>query len=120
MAPEEPAVHVGEEVAESDASAGHRTGKLRVFLFFICLGLFGRVAALAMLTSVVDVVALGGGGGDAGGAGSSHGAAPSRPHGKDSVAPRARASKRMADLAEPGRPAKKRRGKPTPVPVLSG
>ena len=77
-----------------------------------------------MLTPVVGVAALGGGGGDAGGAGSSHGAAPSRPHGKDSVAPRPRAPKRTADPAEPGRPAKKKRGgghgRPTPVPVLTG
>ena len=37
VAPEEPAAHGDEEVAESDAGARHRAGKLRVFLFFICL-----------------------------------------------------------------------------------
>ena len=55
-----------------------------------------------------------------GGAGSSHGAVPSRPDGKDSVAPRPRGSKRAADMAEPGRPAKKKRTKPTPVQVWTG
>ena len=76
--------------------------------------------AQATLTPVVGVAALGGGGGEAGGARSSHGAALSRPHEKDSVAPRPRALKRTTDPAEPRRPAKKRRAKPMPVPVLSG
>ena len=74
----------------------------------------------ATLMPVAGVAVLGGGGGNAGGAGSSHGAAPSRSHGKDSVAPRPRGSKRAADPAEPGRPAKKKRVKPTPVPILTG
>nr|XP_020146631.1 uncharacterized protein LOC109731864 [Aegilops tauschii subsp. strangulata] len=77
-----------------------------------------------MLTPVVGVVALGGGGGYAGGAGSSHGAAPSRPHGRDSVVPRPRAPKRTADPAGAERPAKRKHsgghGRPTPVPVLAG
>nr|XP_045084577.1 chloride intracellular channel protein 6-like [Aegilops tauschii subsp. strangulata] len=93
VAPEEPAAHGGEEEAGADAGAGRRA------------------------------VALGGGGGDAGGAGSSHGAVPSRPHGKDNVAPRPRAPKRTADPAGAGRPAKRKRGawhgRPTPVLVLS-
>ena len=45
VAPEEPAAQGGEEVAESDAGAGRRTGKLQIFFFFICLESFGRVAA---------------------------------------------------------------------------
>nr|XP_040252140.1 uncharacterized protein LOC109777838 [Aegilops tauschii subsp. strangulata] len=77
-----------------------------------------------VLTPVVGVVALGGGGGDAGGAGSPHGAAPSRPHGKDSVALRPRALRHTADLAGAGRPAKRKRGgghgRPTLVPVMAG
>ena len=57
-----------------------------------------------MLTPVVGVVALGGGGGDASGDGFSHGAAPSCPHGKDSIALRPRAPKRTADPAAGSKP----------------
>ena len=80
-----------------------------------------------MLTPVVGVVALGGGGGDAGGVGSSRGAAPSRPHGKDSVPPRAPTMKRATDSSEGAKPpAKRRHGVPLErearpdVPVVPG
>nr|XP_040245999.1 uncharacterized protein LOC120964969 [Aegilops tauschii subsp. strangulata] len=93
VASEEPEAHGGGEVAAADTGTGRRAG---------------------MLTRAADVAAPGGGGGGAAGVGSSQGPATTRrPHGKDSVPPRAPSAKRTADPAGGAKPpAKRRRGAP--------